>query len=184
MERAARAPVIHPRPSIGRRLDRAARGSFPAGSTVLLMLAATAPWGLAKQAALLPAVTLGSVWFWSLRYPSALSPVLVFAVGVLWDLLGYTPLGAGVLTLLMVQGLAGRARRTLRSERLLLEWPAFGAVALGAALLGWSLISGLQWRAVPLPPALFQCALTVAVYPALRALLGGAHGSFAAPERA
>ena len=99
-----RRPGIRPRASIGRRLDIAARVSFPACITVLLMLLAQAPLGMPEQAASLPAVALGCVWFWSLFRPDALPPPIVFLIGLLMDLLGYLPLGVGVFTLLAVHG--------------------------------------------------------------------------------
>ena len=184
MAGADRAPGIRPRRTAARRLDEAARASFPAACTLLLMLGATAPWGLPMQAALLPAVTVGSVWFWSSVRPAALPPALVFALGVVLDLLGYLPLGTGVLTLLVVHGTAARCRGILAGQRFLVIWPAYVAVALGAALGGWAVASGLQWRLLPLSPTLFQCALAVAVYPALSALFARAHRAVAEPERA
>ncbi len=184
MEGADRSPGIRPRPTLGRRLDQTARASFPASCTVLLMLAATAPFGLPMQAALLPAVTLGSVWFWALFRPAALPPPLVFLLGVLFDLLGYLPLGTGALTLLIAYGVAARARRSLTRQRFLPVWLAYAAVAAGAALLDWAIASGLQFRALPIAPALFQCALSIALYPALSVLFMRAHGSVADPESA
>ena len=84
------------------------RHSFPATSTVLLMLLCGVPLGIADQAVLLPSVTLAAVFFWSLFRPAALPPAIVFVIGVLLDLLGYLPIGCGVLTLLLVHGLARR----------------------------------------------------------------------------
>ena len=63
MARTDQTPGIRPRATLGRRLDVAARHAFPAGCTVVLMLLAGAPLGIADQAALLPAVTLAGVLF-------------------------------------------------------------------------------------------------------------------------
>jgi rod shape-determining protein MreD len=184
MSHTDRSPGIRPRPTVGRRLDAAARASFPAVCTVLLMLLAAAPLGLPLQAALLPALTFGCVWFWSLHRPAAMPPPLVFLLGVLFDLLGYLPLGIGVLTLLIIHGIASRARWVLTRQGFLLVWFAFVGVAAGGALLGWGLNSLLQFRLLPFPPAVFEFALTVAVYPALSVLFIRAHGSVADPDRA
>ena len=98
-------PGIRPRASLGRRLDIAARFSFPACVTILLMLFHPGAIGDRGQAALLPAVALCCVWFWSLFRPAAMPPPMVFLIGLLLDLLGYLPPGVGVLTLLAVHGL-------------------------------------------------------------------------------
>jgi rod shape-determining protein MreD len=113
MGRIDRRPGIRPRASLGRRLDIAARAGFPACITVLLMLLTQAPLNITGQAALLPAVALCCVWFWSLFRPQGLPPPVVFLIGLLMDLLGYLPLGVGVFTLLAVHGVASALRDSL-----------------------------------------------------------------------
>ena len=148
------------------------------------MLLTGAPFGIADQAALLPAVTLASVYFWSLFRPAAMPPPVVFLIGLLFDLLGYLPLGVGVLTLLIVHGVALRWRGALTRQGFLSVWLAFAGVATGAALLGWALTALLSFRLLPLGPALFQAVLTTALYPALAILFVRAHRTIADPERA
>ena len=113
MARADQTPGMRPRATLGRRLDVAARHAFPAGCTILLMLLIETPFGIADQATLLPAVTLVCVYFWSLFRPAAMPPPVVFLIGLLFDLLGYLPLGVGPLTLLVVHGFALRWRPVL-----------------------------------------------------------------------
>src|SRR4051794_8804038 len=137
---------IRPRLTFGRRLDIAARHMFPAGCTVLLMLLAEAPLGLTGQAALLPAVAFTCVYFWSLLRPAAMPPPAVFLIGAVLDLLAYLPLGVGVLTLLIVHGLAVRWRRVLARQGFLGGWLAFASFAAGAAALGWIFAALLSFR--------------------------------------
>jgi rod shape-determining protein MreD len=184
MAHTDRTPGIRPRATLRRRLDIAARHAFPAGCTVVLMLLTGAPLGIADQAALLPAVTLAGVYFWSLHRPSAMPPPVVFVIGLLFDLLGYLPLGVGVLSLLIVHGVALRWRSSLTGRGFLRAWLAFAGVAVGAALLGWALTALLSFHLLPVGPAVFQAVLTVALYPALAVVLAGAHRTIADPERA
>jgi rod shape-determining protein MreD len=184
MARIDQAPGIRPPLTLGRRLDIAARHAFPAGCAILLMLLAEAPLGITDQAALLPAVTLACVYFWSLFRPAAMPPPVVFLIGVLFDLLAYLPLGVGVLTLLITHGLALRSRRVLTRQGFLPVWFAFAGFAAGAAMLSWALTALLSFRLLPLAPALFQAVLTTALYPALAILFTGAHRTIADPERA
>ena len=177
-------PGIRPRQSWGRRLDLAARHAFPTSCTILLMLLCQAPFGIADQAVLLPAVTLASVWFWSLFRPAAMPPLVVFVVGLLLDLLGYQPLGVGVLTALTVHGLALRWRRRLAHQGFFVIWLVFAAVAAPAGMLCWALTMLLTFRLLPPGPALFEVTLSAALYPALAVLLARAHRTIADPERA
>ena len=183
MDEAGRRPGIRPRPTLGRRLDATARACFPATCTAILMLATQTPFGFADQAALMPAVTLACVYFWSLFRPASMSPPVV-AIGVFHDLLGYVPVGAGVLSLLAVHGIAVRGRRVLVRQGFVIVWLALLALAAAASALSWALESLLLFRLLPPWPAMFQCALTGALYPALAILFTRAHRSLADPARA
>jgi rod shape-determining protein MreD len=119
------APGIRPRPTLGRRLDALSRAAFPFACTLLLMLVTMAPFGFADQSMLLPAVTLPCVFFWSLFRPAAMPPPVVFLVGLFLDLLGYLPVGAGVLTLLVLHGFTVRWRRVLARQGFAVVWIAF-----------------------------------------------------------
>jgi rod shape-determining protein MreD len=179
-----RKPGIRPRVTLGRRLDIAARRAFPVGCTVLLMLACETPFGFEDQAVLLPASTLGCVYFWTLFRPSAMPPPAVFLIGLLLDLLGYLPIGVGVLTLLAVHGVTIRWRRVLTRQRFVWVWCAFGVLATGAAVVTWAFDCLLSVRLLPLAPALFEAVLAIALYPAIAILFARAHRGVADPERA
>ena len=181
---ADRLPGIRPRQTPGRRLDHAGRASFPVVGTVGLMLLATAPFGFAGQSALLPAIAVGGTYFWSLYRPVAMPPTAVFGIGLLLDLLGYLPVGVGVVTLLAVHGMARRLRRSLTPAGFLSNCIAYAGFALGASGVGWALASLLAMQALPIQAALFQACVAIALYPALAVALTAAHRSIADPDQA
>lgn len=179
-----RRPGIRPRPSVGRRLDIVSRVSFPACITVILMLGAEVPFGIIGQSAMLPAVTLCCVWFWSVFRPDAVPPPVVFLIGLLLDLLGYLPLGVGIFTMLAVHGVAGAMRRGLSRHGFAVLWLVFSGVALGASLLMWGLTGLLTLRLLSPRPALFVSVLAVAAFPLLAVPFAAAHRTIANPDRA
>ena len=184
MARADQIPGIRPRATLGRRLDIAARCAFPTSCTLLLMLLTVTPVGIADQAALLPAVALACVYFWSLFRPASMPPPAVFVLGLTLDLLGYLPLGVGALTLLAVHGVALRLRQILTRQGFLAVWLVFAGFAVGATALSWVLTMVLTFRLLPAGDAMFQAVLAAALYPALAALFVLAHRTIADPERA
>ncbi len=177
-------PGIRPRPTLWRQLDALSRAAFPAACTAVILLATAFPFALPGQAEWQPAAALACVFFWSLFRPSSMPPAVVFALGLLADLLGLTPIGVSVLVLLIVHGLAVRWRRVLVRQGFLLVWLAFVAVAAGAAFLQWALVCALTFRLFPFTPALFQFALTAGLYPVLAALFTKAHAGLANPDEA
>ncbi|MGH7044439.1 MAG: rod shape-determining protein MreD, partial [Acetobacteraceae bacterium] len=173
-----------PRPGIWRRLDALARHAFPVTSTVLLMLASKAPLGIPDQAHLLPAVAVIAVFFWSVFRPQGMPPVAVFPIGLLLDLLGWLPIGTGIVILLAVHAFCLRWRRCLARQRFLAIWLAFAGFAIGAAAVTWGLVGLLDLQLAPLGPAVFQAVLTTVLYPVLAIPFAHAHRDLAAPERA
>lgn len=179
-----RTPQIQPRRTLLRRVDLLARHAFPTLASLALMLLATLPFGLVDQAALLVALALGCVFFWSLHRPAAMPPWSVFLIGFFLDLLGYLPLGVGVLVLLLTHGAVAWSRRWLARQGFLPVWLTFAAIAAIAAALIWLLTALLRFRLLPLGPALFVGILAVAIYPLLTVLFHRAHRTIAAPENA
>ena len=184
MARSDRIPGVRPNQTIGRRLDLAWRHAFPVTTSLLLMMLSLAHFGLWGQAALLPTVALTCVWFWSLFRPSAMSPPLVFLIGLLLDLLGFLPLGVGGVTMLATHGIAQRLRRTLARQGFIVVWLIFTTVASIIAAMNWALVSILTFSLVPVGPALFQAGLALAMYPAVAIPLTLAHHSIADPDLA
>ncbi|HVY15580.1 MAG TPA: hypothetical protein VHB27_10135 [Rhodopila sp.] len=178
-----RRPGIRPRPSLGRRLDIIARSCFPGCAVLLLMLLTQVPFGIRGQAELLPAVTLGAVWFWSLARPDTMPPPVVFLIGLLADLMGYVPLGICAFTLLAVHGVAVSLRRFLARHGFALIWSIYSLVAFVASMLIWLLVMLLSFRYFPPDGALFQAVLAIAIYPVIAIPFSAAHRSIADPDR-
>jgi rod shape-determining protein MreD len=157
-----------------RRIDAWARAAFPAASAAVLLVFAAVPLGVPG---LVPAVALPPVFFWSVTRPAALPPPVVFALGLLQDLLTAAPFGSGVLVLLAVHGLAAGWRGVLGRQSVLRTWLAYCGFAVGAGGLGWALEALLGWRLPPPGQVPYGAALTAGLYPSLAWLLARAHAA-------
>jgi len=152
-------------------VDLTARHAMPAVLTLILLVIATAPFGLPAQAPLLPAFAMGSVFIWSIHRPIDLSSPVVFVLGLIADLLGLAPVGVMLLTLLLLQACVLVWRRGLLGQPFLLQWLAFALLATAASVMDFALFCLLSLRLLPPEPMVFQAAIAVAVYPALSGLL-------------
>ena len=159
-------------PGLLARLDALARAAAPSVSTMAAMVLAAAPVGLPT---LVPAVALAGVFFWSLFRPASMPAPAVFGLGLLQDLLGFSPLGIGVLTLLLVHGAALRVRRAVAKQSFLLVWLAYCAFAALTVGLGYLLEALLGWHLPPTPPAVAGFGLAVGLYPLLAWPMSLAH---------
>jgi rod shape-determining protein MreD len=159
-------------PGLLARLDALARAATPSATTAIVMILAAAPVGLPS---LMPAVALAGVFFWSLFRPGSMPAPAVFGLGILQDLLGFAPLGIGILTLLLTHGAALRVRRVLAKQSFLLVWLAYCGFAVLAVALGYILQTLLGWQLPPTSPAITQLGLIIGLYPLLAWLMTGAH---------
>ena len=172
-----------PAPAMGllRQVDALARAAFPTALTALLMVLAAVPVG---PPGLVPAAALPCIVFWSVFRPAALPPLAVFGLGLLGDLLGFAPVGSGVLTLLVVAGLVTRWRRFLVKQSFLAVWLAYCGVALGAAALEWVLRVVLGWRMAPVAPGFYQVMMSAGLYPGLAWMMSRLHEAMSRAESA
>jgi rod shape-determining protein MreD len=165
-------------------LDVASRHAFPGVQTAAVLLLLSAPLGLPGQAQLQPAWAMACVYFWSLYRPAAMPAMLVFALGLLLDLLAQGPIGIQVLVLLLIHATALRTRRALTRAGFAMVWLVFAGVAAAAAAAEWLLVCLLTWRLVPPWPGFFELGLAAGLYPLLAVYLIGLHRGRAAPEQA
>ncbi len=165
-------------------MDVASRYALPGAQTVAVLLLLSAPLGLPGQAQLQPAWTMACVYFWSLYRPASMPAPLVFAIGLLLDLLAQGPVGIQVLVLLLIHAAALGARRALTRSGFVVVWLAFTGLAALAALAEWVLVCALTWRAVPPWPGVFELGVAVGLYPVVAVYLITLHRGRAAPEQA
>jgi len=170
-----------PAPGMMRRLDSLARAAMPFVIAAVLMMLAAAPVGVPSA---VPAVALPCVFFWSVFRPAAMPPPAVFGLGLLQDLLTFSPLGIGVFILLLVHGLAMRWRRHLARQSFLVVWLAFCGFATVASGLGFALQAVLAWMVPPIVPGLHLLGLSTGLYPALAFLLTRTHAAIRAADEA
>jgi rod shape-determining protein MreD len=176
------SPIARPpRPrGFWQRLDQVSRDLAPAALTVVLVLAMGVPVGLPAQHGVMPVPALAAVFFWTLYRPGLMSPLAVFGIGVLSDLLTAAPLGLNPLLLLLLHAAVLTQRRVLTRQTFLLVWVVFALLAAAVLGLGWGFRTLLAFRLLPAEPALYELALTVAVYPALSWLFVRVERSLAA----
>ena len=182
--RPERHPGIRPRPTIWRRLDAAARRALPVTFSAILVLLLCAPLDLPQQQALLPGAAMGSVFFWSVFRPASMPAPMVFLLGLLTDLLSFSPPGVAILTLLIVHAVGLGWRHGLVRQGFLVVWLLFLLVAAGTIALDWVLACAFALRLLPPQPACFELALAAGLYPLLSALFTWAHRGLADPDRA
>ncbi len=147
------------------RMDTAARNLLPLALGLAAVLLGTTPLYLPGYGAVAPDFALMAVFYWAIYRPDLFPAAVAFSVGLVQDALMGTPMGFNALVLLAAYGAIVAQRRFFQNKSFLVVWWAFSLVGLGAALMGWALMSVIDVRFIePLPP-LFAGLVTVGLYP-------------------
>jgi rod shape-determining protein MreD len=156
-------------------LDFWARRLIPAGLGIVFVLAMVVPVPVAGYSAVVPMLALASVFFWAIHHPRLLPPAVVFAIGLLQDILTGALVGSGAVVLLLVYWIVVDQRILFYNKSFLMVWWGFLVVAIGAGFLTWAFASIFGGQLLPYSAAVFQVLATVALYPLLTWILHGVH---------
>lgn len=154
-----------------RRTDLTLARFFPGATLFLATVVTVLPFSIPGYVAVVPLFTLMPVYYWTIYRPDLLRPPIVFAGGVILDLLTGAPLGLSSLLLLIAQAAILTQRRFFVDKLFPFLWLGFTLLAAVAVALLW-LTGGLLGGLLLDPrPATLQWVLTVACFPVAAYLL-------------
>ncbi|MBL8675179.1 MAG: hypothetical protein IPK81_19050 [Rhodospirillales bacterium] len=162
-------------PDLLQRLDRLLYALAPAALIAVLILLTLAPVRFAYVPAAAPLLPLMAVYHYCLFRAEALPAPLLFAFGIVFDLLqgGATaPVGISSLQFLLVRQAILRNRRYLLEVSFSFIWIGYALLSAAAVAMAWALSSLLSWTAIDPKPALFQYVVSLFLYPILGWILG------------
>lgn len=135
------------------------------GLGLLAIYVEAAPLGIGPTALPSPDLLLCVVAYWALRRPGSSPMLLIFALGLMRDLLTDVPVGAGALTLVLIAEVLKSQRRFVARASFPMEWVVVALAALISVFVHWSLV----FLTLAQPPYLislgYQIIYTAMVYP-------------------
>lgn len=165
------------RATVTEQLDRTTRQLVPVALTLAFVLISVVPVQVSGYGAIAPAVSLIAVFYWAMSRPDLQPAIAVFAIGLVEDVLHGYPLGGTAAVLLLAHLVVLWQARYLHGKSYWVVWLAFALIALGAGLLRWLIVSGIDGAAADLPGAFFQVLMTVAVFPVVTLMLARVQSS-------
>ncbi|MGE0733871.1 MAG: rod shape-determining protein MreD [Alphaproteobacteria bacterium] len=152
-------------------LDGFGRRSVPVLSAFVLVLVSIAPLPIPDIGRIMPCFALMAVYCWTVWRGELMPYTAVFALGLFEDLLRGTPLGLSSFVLLIVQAVLRRQSELIYGRTFGVLWLGFAVTASVWSFFHWALNSALAGFSVNGLPAIFQCVLTVALFPIVARLL-------------
>ncbi len=134
---------------------------------VLLVLLSTIPFYIPGYGPMAANLVLMAVFYWAVHRPDLLSPITVFLIGLLQDILVGMPPGMNAVVLLAVRTIAVSQSRVFRGRSFIILWWGFGMVALASAFFVWVLSTVYAFAPMNPLPGLFQAGMTTALFPFL-----------------
>lgn len=116
-----------------------------------------------------------AIYYWSVFRPTLLPFWLVFAAGILVDLLTALPLGVSAFVFVLVRWLVADQRRFLMGQPFIMMWSGFVVVLLIVALIEWLLFGLIMQDIQPLKSAMVFIALGSVLFPAVSIVLYLSH---------
>ena len=161
------------------RLDRWSQAALPVLIVALLIFFTLAPIRISYVAAAAPLLPLMAVYHFSLFRPQYLPPLVLFALGMLTDLLqggAGNPLGISAVVFLAVRGLLDVNRRYLVDVSFVFIWVGYALLSALAVLLVWLVSCLWNLMLIDPAPAFFQYAISLFLYPIIGWALGRTRG--------
>lgn len=149
------------------RLDIVARSISPFFVTLLLILMALVPLHISDLSAIVPALALIGVFFWSVHRPDLMPIWSVFLLGLVQDVLSGGVIGPGIVGLLVAHALVVWQHRFFLAASFAVIWSAFLLVAAAALTVTWLLTCIAMTKFLDPGPVFFQYLVTLAFYPCL-----------------
>jgi rod shape-determining protein MreD len=146
--------------------------------TALFVLSVT-PLEVAHLGEIRPVFMLMAVYYWTILQPSPWSPIAVFVIGLVLDLLSAYPFGMHALVFVLAQWLTSNQRKFLLGQSFLVIWAGFALIALGAGALQWALFSLFNLTLFSARLMLISTALSVFLFPLLALPLSIVHKALA-----
>jgi rod shape-determining protein MreD len=117
--------------------------------------------------ALAPALSFGALFFWSIQRPDVLGPLLLFTIGLGFDLVAGLPPGLTIASLLLLQLLAARDQPTTFSAFGPARWLEFIVILAIVFTFRWMLACIMWAEFVPVRVQMLEFAFTATLYPPL-----------------
>ena len=147
------------------RLRAGLAAAAPSVALLLAILLLAVPLRLFQGFVPTPILSLLIVFLYGLYDPDALPPYVTFAAGLVLDLLTGTALGPWASVHLLVFYLVVSQRTYFLGRARDVVWIGCGVALIAAMLVLWLERAILSGGFPPLLPALYQFAITVALYP-------------------
>ena len=160
------------------RMDDWARASTPAMVTVMVVILGVVPLHIPFYGPVAPSLAIAALYYWAAHRPDLMPYTVVFAIGLVQDVLAGTPLGVHAFMFLMVQWMVIGQRRQIVGKPFAILWLGYIMVAVAAEAMGWAATGLVRGAVLPIEPVAFSTLISAAFFPVPAWLMIQVHRGF------
>ncbi len=168
--------------TLGEQLDFIARASIAYALMALFFILSISamphPLGVLTK---IPFIII-IIYYWSIYRPTLVPPILVFAAGLLFDLLSAAPLGLNAILLLAAHWIIADQRRFFMGQPFIVIWLAFGVLNTSIILIQWLVFGVVQTGLSPILMVASDAVLGFLAYPFVAFLIHLTHKILPEPQ--
>ena len=146
--------------------------SIPVLSCLFILLISVVPQPLTDSAIISIQMTHTAVFYWSIYTPKEIPNFVLFALGILQDILLGLPLGISSFSFICIHFFVTYKNDYFIGKSFFHHWLIFSFIFMALTLLNWLImmaINGLMFNPLPI---VFQYIITVSFYPCAAWLFG------------
>ncbi|MGH1455848.1 MAG: hypothetical protein ACRBDI_03615 [Alphaproteobacteria bacterium] len=137
----------------------------------LNMVSFSAPLSTKIEAPLIVMV----VYYWSVYRPTLIPPVLVFFIGIYFDLLASMPLGLSAFILLVLRQAITEQRVFLIGQPFVMIWLGFTVTMVISLMIQWCLFGFINLHWTPFTPVILMMVSGALIFPMVFLVLNLSH---------
>lgn len=147
------------------KLDLAVRQTLPFVTAVIAALLMATQTHVPRLNSMMPMLSLGVAFFWSVHRPQLFGIGAAFVVGLLQDLVTGVPLGLGTMILLLTRAAVAPQARLFLGKPFVMHWWGFILLSFAAAAVSWLVAAVVLGVLAPVGLVVMSALLGVVVFP-------------------
>lgn len=166
---------MSPSTSFSESLEATARKLPPYVLMAILLLLKAVHVPFAPVGAIKAPLFLIGLYYWSIHRPGLFPPWVVFACGIVSDIIGGLPLGLNACVYLLIRWTISDQRRFLMGQSFIVVWIGFVIVCTAALLFQWFIFGAITGNWPALNQVVFSILLAGSLFPLISVLLSWTH---------
>ena len=161
---------------LNEKLDHVWRYVLAHALTLYLLLMGLISFSLPFAWQAKPYFLLMPIYYWAIYRPTLLPPMLIFALGVVTDLILHSPqVGVTAILYLAAQWIVRGQRVYFMGQPFIMIWLGFCLTALGFGFAQYALFSILSFNVPALSPILVSIVMSIFLFPFVAFILNHLH---------